>query len=212
MCLLLIGTVSPAIADLDGIQILSEQYHVEGAYEVQSDWDWSWHSDSYNLDSTNSSGISGSVSYTEPYEFAVAESSAGQFFANAYAYSSTGPEYAYSYATASLSFQPMTSGWLHAEFSLWSYMGEDSHAILSDSTADVQLFESVYEIGYFQGDWWIYDTHLYSLSLWAFGSQGIPGSGASAELSFTPIPAPGALILAGIGVSCIHWLRRRRTL
>ena len=58
---------------------------------------------------------------------------------------------------------------------------------------------------------------LTGTSSWAFGSVGLIqsieyGLLEAPELTLTTIPAPGAILLGGLGVSIVGWMRRRRTL
>jgi hypothetical protein len=214
MCLLLTGTASPAMANFIGIQIISEKYSVWGAIDREQ----------YDFESTNSSGISGSVENQHSSASSDAERlSTGQLSTGASAFNTGISE-----AEASMLFQTVGSGRLHASAGLgiqsweeWSQSGECT-ASLSDVTAGVTLFniECVmypqrpvpgaplpHTDIWYSGDWLVDGTHQYLLSVRSFSEQDCT-SGGGAGLSFT-VPAPESAMLVLFGLSCLSAVKRR---
>lgn len=96
-----------------------------------------------------------------------------------------------------------TVGWAHTGTGEW-------HATLFDTTGNGNNIDlnSLIDPGL---GWTLAAASGINNNGWIVGS-GINPDGYQRGYLLTPIPAPGAFLLASIGVGCVNWLRRRRRL
>jgi len=119
-----------------------------------------------------------------------------------------------------------TAGILTLDFSTPTDMLEFGVALNSYYAATpayvVKLYDPSYAlIGTFSGNTsplvlWSEGQFTYSGTMVSRAVIGFNGQAASRfaldNLTINPIPAPGAVLLSGIGLGLVNWLRRRRTL
>ena len=205
----MILTVASASSLYAGVIPISQSHHVSGGAGFEE-------TQSYDLSAPYS--ISGSATGLGYYEDPVtASSSAGNYEVSASVVGSIFSGSAHAESTYVFTADlPVLQLWIHGATGMYSWDGNVIAYSLRDLTLDQVVFS------YSSPTSFEYDTvsvnqtyhvavetgHEYELFLSAVASEGDAGSTHS-YLTASYVPAPGALLLGGLGVGLVRGLKRR---
>ncbi len=210
-----------------GINVLSQEYHVQGSYSL---YDFKVGDVNDAFDATSNSPLARSIAYSNPLAGAYANVESSSALLSQYAYAAVVDStcWASAGATAKITLQPMYNS-LTGQFDGFSEYGylvaiklldTNTGVALMDFDGDTLLLQQTTQQAIW-GDpagvlgtctWAVDPNHTYELTYSAYANASYGSETASWNMSFgqgQAVPAPSALLLSALGAGLVGFIRRR---